>query len=300
MKFHVLPSVIAVLISVVIGLVLGVVSSQKSGDGLNVVANGNLGGPVSITVSGAITAHKQQLTPIKGEGPAIADGKQVLLRVSNFAYTADGFMSTINSGAVRAATASQKELGDLFPLVKGATEGSRVVAIYPDKSKVSAEIVVLDLLPTAVRGKMIQPQGFPQGFSVVEDARGVPTVHAAGTALGASRVAVLVQGNGKQVGANDAIYANYLIADSRGQVRESTFGRPAVAYIEAAKTFPGLNSAIVDQRVGSRVVAAVPAAQGRGDGDIFIILDILAQADKAPVQPATPGTGSGAHQNSVK
>lgn len=282
MKFHLLPSILAVFISFVVGLSLGIVNAHKPGDGLAVAVNGNFGGPVTIAVTGSISEGHQRTTLIAGTGPAIAPNAQVLLRVSNFAYTSGGFVSTINSGTVKAATASDEELGDLFSLVKGMKEGSRIVAIYPDKSEVSAEIVVLDLLPTAVRGKMKQPQNFPDGMSVQEDSRGVPRVQATGSQMTDSQVAVLVAGRGEQVKPNEAIYANYLITDANGQVKESTFGQPSVAYIDSNQVFSGLQVAIVDQRVGSRIVAAVPSAQGRGDGDIFVVMDILARADKAP------------------
>lgn len=281
MKFQLWPSALAVVLSLMIGLALGIVGTHSSGDGLAVTVNGNFGGPVAIAVTGSITAEHQRITAIAGTGSAIAPQSQVLLRVSNFAYTADGFISTINAGTLRAATASKEDLGDLFSLVKDVKEGSRIVAVYPDKSKVSAEIVVLDLLPTVIRGKVNQPQNFPSGMRIAEDAKGVPQVLASGSPITDAQVAVVVPGTGEQVKSNEAIYANYLITDAHGQAKESTFGQPSVAYIDFDKVYSGLRAALVDQRIGSRIVAAIPSAQGRGDGDVFVVMDILARADKA-------------------
>ena len=77
----------------------------------------------------------------------------------------------------------------------------------------------------------------------------------------------LIQGKGKAVAAADSVTINYTWVDwSSGQVLEQTYGaKPATAALSTL--VPGLQKALVGQKVGSRVLVVVPPDQGYPQGN---------------------------------
>lgn len=290
MKFRIIPSILAIALSLVIGLVLGIVSGIGKDDGLRVQVEGNFAAPVTLAVSGSINPARQQTILIQGEGKLLEDNMQVLFRVSNFAYTKTGYLSTINNAILKAGSITQEELGDLYPLMKGKAEGSRIMAIFPNESKANAEIVVLDILPTINAGEHQALTTMPAAIAVTADEQGVPSVSADGSKISETKVGVLVAGEGEQILEGDQLYANYLIVKADGTLVESTYANPEPVFLDMNKIFSGLAQALVDQRVGSRIVAAIPQVEARGDGDLVIVVDILARAEDSSVTKAEKKT----------
>ena len=99
------------------------------------------------------------------------------------------------------------------------------------------------------------------------------------------QVQPLIKGNGKKVGANDAITFNYLwVRWSDGKVLEETYGgKPATA--ELSGLLPGMVKGLTGQTVGSRVLLVIPPADGYPDGNatpsikpgetLVIVADVL-------------------------
>ena len=279
-RFSAPLSTIAIAVSVALGLILGLFTHPAPSGGLSVQVDGNFAGPVNVHASGSITA-KQEQTLIKGTGREIAQDGQVLVRISNFSYTNAGYMEILNAGVVKAGSATKSDLQQLYSLIVGGREGSRLMAVIPNQALSSAEIVVVDVLPTLIQGDVRPTSHLPGGISLSVDAEsGIPTVAGDGQSISSTQVAVAIPGSGEQISAKNAIYANYLIADTAGKVRESTYQNPAPAYIQVSEVFPGLAQALSEQRVGSRIIATVPSAQARGDGDLVVVLDILACGEK--------------------
>lgn len=277
MKFRLLPSLIAIALSTIIGLFAGILTASKNGDELQVAIVGNFGAPISIAVTGKIPDTYQQHYEITGTGKPVAEGDQVLVRVSNFGYGSGGYLQSLKDGEIEAATFTKADLGDLYATILGAPQGSRIVAVFPGEAHVNAEIVVLDILPTVLTGAPRATSGLPAAVQVSADAAGLPTVSGDGSTIGQQRVGLVIAGEGEQISKNDSVYVNYLITDTRGQEKESTYQQAKPSYVSPRSVFPGLAQAMLDQRVGSRIVATIPAAQGRGDGDLVVVMDILAR-----------------------
>lgn len=287
MKFSTLQTVLAVSIVVIIGIFLGYLAQQPKGDMLDVEVTGDFAAPVTVKVHGKIPDYLQKDQLIEGDGGIVSEGAQVLFRVSNFAYTRSRYLTVLNDATVKSSTARKEDLGELYPLIENMREGSRIVAVFPEKNRVSAEIVVLDILPTVIRGEEETAGTLLPGISVDVDEAGIPTVNAQGGEFSQEQIATVIHGEGEQIVAGDKIYANYLITDSSGNLQESTYENSAPAFIDTEKVFPGLSRAIVDQRIGSRVVAAIPSTEARGSGDVIVVLDILAHASNQTSQAAS-------------
>jgi len=78
-------------------------------------------------------------------------------------------------------------------------------------------------------------------------------------------VKTLVQGTGATMTKSDAVAANYVIYTWTGTTSSrqgSTFG--AVPVLIPGKTLPGLETALVGKKTGSRILAVIPPAQGFG------------------------------------
>lgn len=105
------------------------------------------------------------------------------------------------------------------------------------------------------------------------------------------RSATLVEGEGPEVEKGDLLVANYL-----GQVYggdepfdESYSGEPVGFGIGLGQVIEGWDEALVGQTVGSRVVLAIPPAQGygeqgspqagiEGDDTLYFVVDVLGAA----------------------
>ena len=278
MNFRLGPSLLAIFMGFIIGVCSGYYSNHDAAEGLAVKVDGNFGAPVAVQVEGRITRAEQHITVNKGTGREIVENSAVLVRVSNFAYSG-GYIMPLEDATLKATAATEKDLGDLYSLLLGATEGSRLIGVYPHESKANAEIIVLDVLPTVILGEPLPIAGMPAGISVNSDDSGIPSVSADGAKIAQESVAVVIRGEGEQVKQDAVVYANYIITNTSGEVLESTFGVAPIPSIDPQQVFSGLAQAIRDQRVGSRIVAAIPATQARGDGDVIVVIDILAVRD---------------------
>jgi FKBP-type peptidyl-prolyl cis-trans isomerase len=79
------------------------------------------------------------------------------------------------------------------------------------------------------------------------------------------KVSTLVQGTGATMTNNDALAANYVVYTWTGTTSSqqgSTFG--GVPVLIPSKTLPGLQTALIGKKTGSRVLAVIPPAQGFG------------------------------------
>jgi FKBP-type peptidyl-prolyl cis-trans isomerase len=78
-------------------------------------------------------------------------------------------------------------------------------------------------------------------------------------------VKTLIQGTGLALTKSDALAANYVVYSWDGtssSQRASTYG--ATPTLIAGQTLPGLETALIGKKVGSRILAVIPPAQGFG------------------------------------
>ena len=246
--------------------------------------SGDFASPVTVSVEGSFDEIKATTdTLITGQGKTIAEGDQVFLNVSRFIASGNGLAQVADLPGIVNTTATEDSLNDLVDDVVGATEGTRLLVVEPGSGNATIDIV--DIVPTRLYGE-VQTIGAARGvptISVNDD--GTPRVDKAGGAVADLQVMVQLQGEGSQVTPEDSVYANYMLVDPRGKIMESSYNsKQPVPRITVADVFPGLQVALVDQRVGSRVIAAVPSGQAQGETDVVVIVDILGVDESA--QPA--------------
>ena len=119
-------------------------------------------------------------------------------------------------------------------------------------------------------------------------------------------VRTLIQGTGPTLTKNDALAANYVIYFWDGTTssqKGSTFG--SLPQLIPSKTLPGLETALVGKKVGSRVLAVIPPAQGFGTSGnpqagvtgtttlVFVIDLLKAYPDTASAAGAQESDGGG-------
>lgn len=281
-----LNKTVAILL-VLMGLILGYSAStvivRLSADPvpLSYEVSGDFASPVTVTINGPfekITATTK--TIITGEGKPIAQGDQVLLNVSRFMASGGGLTQAADLPGIVNTTADAEGLSDLLDDIVGATEGSRLLVTERDES--SATIDVVDIIPTRLAGEVQSITGTNGVPEVSVNSDGTPRVNAGGGAVSDLQVLTQLQGTGVQVAPEDSVYANYMLVDPRGRILESSYNSKApVPRITIADVFTGLQVALVDQRVGSRVIAAVPSGQAQGDSDVVVIVDILSIDESA-------------------
>jgi peptidylprolyl isomerase len=120
-------------------------------------------------------------------------------------------------------------------------------------------------------------------------------------------VKTLIQGNGATYTRNEALAANFVVYfwDGTSSSRKaSTFG--SVPALIPGKTLPGLQTALVGKKVGSRVLAVIPPAQGYGTSGnpqfgvsgtttlVFVVDLLRAYADNASASGTQMSAGGGA------
>ncbi|VEI12381.1 FKBP-type peptidyl-prolyl cis-trans isomerase [Trueperella bialowiezensis] len=244
-------------------------------DPLVVTVEGELGSPVTVRTSGSasrgardtIEVHKQ------GSGRAVSDG-QVLARVTNFRITPG--KDPLESGqSYIVGTAPEDIPSELTDYIQGRAEGSRVVGVEPEAG--SALVRVVDILPTVITGEQAATSaggGLP-ALSVTD--AGIPVVSAGGGEVGTYAQVDLIEGTGAQIGPRDVVAVNYMLIAPDGTVKESTWDQASPTVLNVDEVFPGLRTGLVDSRVGTRMVLAVPAEQARGDSDVALVVDVLAK-----------------------
>src|SRR6516225_9861740 len=121
-------------------------------------------------------------------------------------------------------------------------------------------------------------------------------------------VKTLVHGNGQALGRSDAFlgnYAIYLWSGTTHKLLQSTFKTGGKPTLFAGTLLPGLESALIGQKVGSRVLAVIPPKEGfgtagnpqagiKGTTTLVFVLDMIkAYATTASASGATESSGGG-------
>lgn len=274
-------SIALILMGLFVGYSLSTVLVRLMADPVPfaVEVGGNFGSPVTVTATGDYPSTTESVVDIEGDGSEIVEGGQALVRATSFTYADREWTQVADLPTLSATTATPEGLGELYDDVLGHREGTRLVVTEPDGNR--ATITVIDIMKTHVEAGEIQSLAATAGVPAISsDEFGYPQVDQGGGAVANLEIMTQVTGDGIQVVPEDTIYANYMLISPAGEVIESTFGATgAVPTIVVSEVFAGLQQAISDQRVGSRIVAAVPAALAQGETDLAIVIDILGVAE---------------------
>ena len=86
----------------------------------------------------------------------------------------------------------------------------------------------------------------------------------------------LIKGDGVQVHENDRVVAQFTVLGwTDGVVRVSTWETGVPQVINLSTAMRGLQTALVDQKVGSRLAITIPPDLAAGDDTLCIVIDIL-------------------------
>ncbi|MCI7551678.1 MAG: hypothetical protein PUK40_00745 [Actinomycetaceae bacterium] len=251
-------------------------------DAIAIDVSGELGAEVSISAAGRIDVDTLTVREeITGEGRTLEEDSQILYAATSYSYT-PGFTPELNEPtSLYSGTARPADLGSISSGIIGKNEGSREVIIVPNTAQTSAEILVIDILPTVLLGEMQAPANSALPAVTLDESL-TPAIAAPSTTISNLEFAPLIVGRGVQVDEESTIYANYVSIDESGAERENTYVQEAPTLLEVSKLMPGLRDALVNARIGSRIEIAIPAGQAQGDTGVVVVMDLLASVPSQP------------------
>ena len=102
----------------------------------------------------------------------------------------------------------------------------------------------------------------------------------------------LMKGDGVQVHEGDRVVAQFTVLGwTDGTVRVSTWETGVPEVINLGTAMKGLATALVDQKVGSRLAITIPPDLAAGDDTLCVVIDILG------TEPGTATNGDQAPQS---
>jgi peptidylprolyl isomerase len=283
---------------------------SSSSDALHgITITGDVGKAPKVKWDGKLKVSKTETTVVsEGDGDKVADGDQVSANIwiGNGATQKQAY-STYDEGQPQAIPAS----ADLNPVFKsailGQTVGSRVAvtATATDAFGESGNpqmgignkdtvLFVVDLMnvSTPLDGPDGKEQAAPSWApGLVTDGDKVTALDFKGTPKpdGKLRSAALIEGSGDKVKKGQSITVNYLGQVYKGKkpFDESYSGEPATFGIGVGQVVPGWDKTLVGATVGSRMILAIPPADGygsqgnaqagiKGTDTLYFVVDILA------------------------
>jgi peptidylprolyl isomerase len=246
---------------------------------------------------------------VKGSGATVEDGDQVTAQI----YVGNGFtkqkaFSTYDAGKPQQVTVNSQLSPVFADALKGRTLGSRIAVTAPaDKAfgqggnpqlKIGNKDSVLILVDLISKTKVLDaPQGAKQSApawapALQTDGTKVTGLDFKGTPKpnGKLQSAALVKGDGATVQKGQTITVNYLgeVYGAAKPFDESySRGEPASFAIGAGAVIPGWDKTLVGAKVGSRMILAIPPADGygktgnaqagiKGTDTLYFVVDILA------------------------
>jgi peptidylprolyl isomerase len=140
------------------------------------------------------------------------------------------------------------------------------------------------------------------GVTVTGEAGKAPTIALAKTPFTVTSTVskVITPGTGATVAKGQKVQVDYLLVDGRdGKEKDTTFGKKSVSFTaDPAKLLPGLATGLINNKIGSRVLVAIPPADAFGDqgntdlgveknDTLLFVLDL-----KSATTPLTKPTGT--------
>jgi len=308
---RVLPLVLPLLL----GLALTSCGDDDGGGGSDdaqtlssVKVEGEVGTDPKVTFDGQVETDGVTSEVItEGDGEKVASGDTILADywLGN-GYTQEEVFST-HPDAAQLMVVDDGTLSQMFlEATEGQTIGSRVAVAAPAEEIFGPEgnpqlgvgnkdtvVAVVDLQSKVAEGPDGAEKPAPAWApKIVEGDSGPTSFDFTGTPGPAKRLgkAVLIDGTGPVVEKGQTIAVNYLgqVFEGKKPFDESySKGQPAAFAIGVGKVVPGWDKTLVGAKVGSRLVLAIPPAEGygeqgneqagiKGTDTLYFVVDILA------------------------
>lgn len=246
-----------------------------------VQVEGDFGAELTLTSeTPAEVTELERSVLIQGEGEEIASGTTV-----NTSFT----VFNGKTGEVIAPSSPSTMTNDTELVAPWAAEsitcasiGDRVVTVVPaldvfgeggaanyELEDTDALIAVFDfteIATTRAEGKAVDaPEGFPT-VELAENGAPTITIPEGEDAPSELKIATLIEGEGEEVGETDTVTLQYTgVVWSSGKVFDSSWESGAPLTLPANQFVPGFTKAITGQKVGSQVIAMIPAEEGYGE-----------------------------------
>ena len=247
-----------------------------------VAVSGRVGATPTIEIKAPLeVAGTKATTLVEGGGRDITEGSPVLVAITAFDGETGHSLSESGRPQLSLGIVGSEAIGaELTSMVVGQREGTRMVAfrtIAPGAgapgSTSGIEIDVIDILPSIAVGTAVDATVGP--LSVEMSPEGPIITHSATVPDGVTTQA-LIKGDGIQVHENDRVVAQFTVLGwTDGVVRVSTWETGIPQVINLGRAMRGLQTALVDQKVGSRLAITIPPDLAAGDGTLCIVIDIL-------------------------
>lgn len=214
----------------------------------------------------------------EGSGREITEGSPVLVSVTAFDGTSGRMLSESGRPQMSLGIVGSGQINDdLSRLVTGKREGTRVLAFRSitmgDGSPNTIEVDVVDILPSIATGTSVDASVGPMSVEMSPEG---PIISHIDTLPGGVTTQTLIKGDGVQVHEGDRVVAQFtVIGWTDGVVRVSTWETGVPEVINLGTAMKGLATALVDQKVGSRLAITIPPDLAAGDDTLCVVIDIL-------------------------
>ena len=217
----------------------------------------------------------------EGGGREITEGSPVLVAITAFDGATGRMLSESGRPQMSLGIVGSDQIGpELARMVIGKREGSRLLALRTMASSQDSpgaehpvEVDVIDILPSIATGTAVDASVGP--LSVEMSPEGPIISHIADLPGGVT-TQTLIKGEGVQVHDGDRVVAQFTVVGwSDGVVRVSTWETGVPEVVKLSTAMPGLVSALVDQKVGSRLAITIPPNLAAGDDTLCIVIDVL-------------------------
>ncbi len=285
--------------------------SDSGSDALQgITISGEVGKAPKVKWDGKLEVDDTETTVVeKGDGDDVAEGDQVVANVwiGNGYSQKEAYSTYAEGGAPENFTASDelspvfrdaildRPVGSRVAVTTTGTEafgeaGNSQMGIAPSDSV----LIVLDIMDVVV--VLDGPEGAEQTApswapGLIEAGDQITGLDFAGTPEpnGKLRSATLIEGDGDKVKKGQTITVNYLgqVYDAKKPFDESYSAEPASFAIGVGQVVAGWDKTLVGATVGSRMILAIPPADGygeqgnpqagiKGSDTLYFVVDILA------------------------
>ena len=230
----------------------------------------------------------------EGSGREITEGSPVLVSVTAFDGTSGRMLSESGRPQMSLGIVGSGQINDdLSRLVTGRREGTRLLAFRSitmgDGSPNTIEVDVVDILPSIATGTSVDASVGPMSVEMSPEG---PIISHSDTLPGGVTTQTLIKGDGVQVHEGDRVVAQFTVLGwTDGTVRVSTWETGVPEVINLGTAMKGLATALVDQKVGSRLAITIPPDLAAGDDTLCVVIDILG------TEPGTATNGDQAPQS---
>ena len=213
-----------------------------------------------------------------GSGREITEGSPVLVSVTAFDGNSGRMLSESGRPQMSLGIVGSGQIDeDLSRLVTGKREGTRVLAFRSitmgDGSTNTIEVDVVDILPSIATGTSVDASVGPMSVEMSPEG---PIISLIDTLPGGVTTQTLIKGDGVQVHEGDRVVAQFTVLGwTDGTVRVSTWETGVPEVINLGTAMKGLATALVDQKVGSRLAITIPPDLAAGDDTLCVVIDIL-------------------------